>query len=70
MSGSNYVAEGILPRVTSPAFPLHIDVARAVVSHNTRSAVAFTYRLGYEVRAVAAPCCCVDVVLDCVDGQQ
>lgn len=61
MSGSNYVAEGILPRVT-PAFPLHIDVARAIVSHDTRRAAAFTHRL--------APCCCVDVVLGCVDGQQ
>lgn len=70
MSGSNYVAERIFPRVTSPAFPLHIDVARAIVSHNTRRAAAFTHRLGYEVRAAAAPCCCVDVVLGCVDGQQ
>lgn len=69
MSGSSYVEEGILPRVTSPAFPLHVDVARAVVSHNTCSAAALTHRLGYEGRAAAVPCCCVDVVSGCVDGQ-
>lgn len=51
--------------MSSPIFPVNVDIDRAAVSHSNHRAAAFMHRLGQEVWAVAGPLWDADLWMWC-----